>query len=387
MAKKRWIAAAAACVAILTIVVRASWPAPPVTLKVSRETTFLTGPLNPDGTVNYVAARNARLGKGVTPKNNAAIPIIRALGPDGVSGDTRDAVLAQLGLAGLPANGEYVVELRAYWQRTHGQPRTRRGRFKLPRAVWETRDDPWEAETVEPLAGWIEANKTALDLLVSASKRERFFVPLISSSSPPSVVDGSFGHSFKLSLVSKALACRAVLSMENGDLDATQRDALAMHHLGRLLAQDTGLMTYALGCQMEIAASRTDIAMARAEGLTGHRARAILSDVTALPEWPGTIGILNYGERFLGLDSVSAVLRGKTLGSKVPSKLDPNVLFGTVNGWYDRLEEACLKRSFLGRRKAMRLVKSDLDKAILQQSQRYKSLSGILKDFSSNCTS
>ena len=54
-----------------------------VPITVSRETTLLLGPLNADGTVNYVAAANELLGKGATPDNNAAIPLLRALGPSG----------------------------------------------------------------------------------------------------------------------------------------------------------------------------------------------------------------------------------------------------------------------------------------------------------------
>lgn len=51
-------------------------------LEIGRETTYITGPLNDDGTVNYVAYLNARYGKGVTPENNAAVILARAIGPD-----------------------------------------------------------------------------------------------------------------------------------------------------------------------------------------------------------------------------------------------------------------------------------------------------------------
>ena len=36
-------------------------------IKVDRETTFLTGPLGTDGTVDYAAGINARMKQGVTP--------------------------------------------------------------------------------------------------------------------------------------------------------------------------------------------------------------------------------------------------------------------------------------------------------------------------------
>jgi hypothetical protein len=55
-------------------------PAEPIV--VSEETTILTGPLRPDGTVDYPAALNAKYGKGVTPENNLAVGLAKVLGRD-----------------------------------------------------------------------------------------------------------------------------------------------------------------------------------------------------------------------------------------------------------------------------------------------------------------
>src|SRR5690349_10746497 len=51
-------------------------PLPPFFL--AKETTFFSGPLRKDGTVDYVAAINEELGRGVTRENNAAIPLLEA---------------------------------------------------------------------------------------------------------------------------------------------------------------------------------------------------------------------------------------------------------------------------------------------------------------------
>lgn len=66
--------------AILVLLVILHWPTGQIELRVSPETTVVTGPLNPDGTVDYVAAFNAELSQGVTPENNAAVLLLRALG-------------------------------------------------------------------------------------------------------------------------------------------------------------------------------------------------------------------------------------------------------------------------------------------------------------------
>src|SRR2546430_914313 len=47
----------------------------------SKETTFVTEPVDKDGYIDYVAALNDRLRQGVTPENNANVLIWKALGP------------------------------------------------------------------------------------------------------------------------------------------------------------------------------------------------------------------------------------------------------------------------------------------------------------------
>ena len=86
-------------------------PIAPTKIIVSRETTYITGPLNADGTVNYVAYLDEKFSRGVTPENNAVVPLIRALGPDVLEGKARDAFYARLGIAPLPEYGDYFIPL------------------------------------------------------------------------------------------------------------------------------------------------------------------------------------------------------------------------------------------------------------------------------------
>src|SRR5687768_8112036 len=50
-------------------------------LIISRATTFIEEPLRPDGYPDYIEALNARMSEGVTPENNAAVLLMRAIGP------------------------------------------------------------------------------------------------------------------------------------------------------------------------------------------------------------------------------------------------------------------------------------------------------------------
>src|SRR5262245_1404421 len=48
---------------------------------VSKETTYVLGPVDKDGYIDYVAALNQRLGKGITAETNANVRIWQAVGP------------------------------------------------------------------------------------------------------------------------------------------------------------------------------------------------------------------------------------------------------------------------------------------------------------------
>ena len=99
-----------------------SQPARKVAVTVSAETTFLLGPLNADGTVNYVAAANELLGRGVTPENNAAVPLIQAIGPQMLPEAGRAEMLRRLGIAALPEEGEYFALFHDYLADGHAVP-------------------------------------------------------------------------------------------------------------------------------------------------------------------------------------------------------------------------------------------------------------------------
>src|SRR5437763_6090316 len=77
---------------------------------VSKETTFVTGPLDKDGYIDYVAALNEQLSKGITPENNANVVIFRAFGPHPEGGNMPTEFFKRLGYE-PPENAEYWVHL------------------------------------------------------------------------------------------------------------------------------------------------------------------------------------------------------------------------------------------------------------------------------------
>ena len=95
---------------------------------ISKETTYITEPLRPDGYPDYLAALNQLANKDVTPENNAAVVLMQAFGPGLVNGGSSDDFLSSeprpreyreqfykmLGIAPLPDKGDYFVDYDDY---------------------------------------------------------------------------------------------------------------------------------------------------------------------------------------------------------------------------------------------------------------------------------
>ena len=91
-------------------------------IAISKETTWIEGPLREDGYVDYVAAVNRHYGKGVTPQNNAAVPLWRAIGPGELEEEFREPFFRHLGMEPLPEDGKYLERLEDYLERHPDTP-------------------------------------------------------------------------------------------------------------------------------------------------------------------------------------------------------------------------------------------------------------------------
>ena len=77
---------------------------------IGKETTYVTGPLDEDGYIDYVAALNERMSKGVTPENNANVVIWKAFGPHPEGSTMPPEFFKWLGYQ-PPEKGDYWVHL------------------------------------------------------------------------------------------------------------------------------------------------------------------------------------------------------------------------------------------------------------------------------------
>ena len=112
--RRLWTAVLAILLSLAVSLIYAAWPGRS-TFTVSPETTYVTGPLDKRGYVDYVTALNERLRGNIKPEDNANVLIWQALGPrpEGVR-EMPPEYFEWLGIEQPPEQGEYFLSLQDY---------------------------------------------------------------------------------------------------------------------------------------------------------------------------------------------------------------------------------------------------------------------------------
>jgi hypothetical protein len=134
---------------------------------VGKATTVADGPLDKDGYVDYEAALNERLGKGITPEKNANVLLWKAMGPRPEGGKGMPPEYFQaLGIPESPDDGDYFVGTFRFVNDNLQLEQGKREEFNeqysgAAKRPWGPKDYPlvaaWLAANEKPLAGVVEA--------------------------------------------------------------------------------------------------------------------------------------------------------------------------------------------------------------------------------------
>jgi hypothetical protein len=351
-------------------------PAPKLPL--GKETTYVRGPLDGDGYVDYEAALNDRLGKGITAERNANVLLWKALGPTPEGGSGMPAeFFKRLGMEGPPKGGPYFTGLNQYAREHLKLAPERLGDLDDQQGRAAVR--PWAAKDYPHLAAWLKANERPLALVVEATRRPEYFNPLVSrriEGRPGGLLGALLPGVQKCRELANALAARAMLRVAAGQYDAAWQDLLACHRLGRLLARGATLIEGLVGIAVDQIASQADLAYLERANLTSRQARERLKDLQGPSPLPPLADKLDLGERFMYLDCVQLVRRGgvgmledRGLGSaKKPNALELHALgmidWGPAlrngNRWYDRMAAAARLQERAEREKEFDKIEADL---------------------------
>ena len=387
-------------------------PSTPVV--VSPQTTYLTGPVDRFGRIDYVEALRRQWSDGVTTDNNAAVLIWQALGPAEIPPERQSSFFVELGIPALPLEGDYFVELDS----DSMKPRIiewMRGRISLPNGSapqWtatgtevseglppdpdlspmelesiyrmqavdahqaflqltdRTLHTPWRAEEFPPLVEWLELNKTPLELTVEASKRTRYYSPLII---------GDFGNGmgplFSMMLpdvqrargLARALCYRAMLRVGEGQPHDAWQDVQAVHRLARLIGGKGVLVEQLVAIAVDQMALRAGAALLHEGELSNDELHEIHQYLMSLGPPCNIADSIDKSERLATLDTIAHISRygfgDDSMGMEnllVRSGVNWNIPMQTMNRWYDRLAEAARHGAIAKRQAAMSAIENEL---------------------------
>ncbi len=230
----------------------AAEPTKQTAITISRETTYITEPLDAEGYPDYLAALNAIASEGVTPENNAAVDLAKILGPGEIPADQREQFFKLLGIEPLPAEGKYFVPLLEFLRRrgVENAEETEKRLLKLY-------DRPWREQEEPLLTEWLHVNGPFLDAMAAASKKQKYYSPLLRSADyPATLADITLPRG---RTVTDALTLRASLSLGEREWHHAFRDLDACHRWALLQGQTPCLV----GGLLEIAISSRAMAVER----------------------------------------------------------------------------------------------------------------------------
>ena len=316
LGRKKWlvlaiVVAVAAVAAKVATLVRFG---PPVTI--SKETTFITEPLRPDGFPDYVGALNQHFSEGVTPENNSSVLFWKAVGPKMIDKKFRKKFFRMLGIPPLPEKGDYFVasdeHQNAKIARKTGREQPLVTTSEENRQLWEqqkqlelARKRPWSKEEYPEWAEWIAVNEKPLALLVEATKRPRRYDPMIGEK----VICILLWGPQRSRDVARALVARAMLRIHEGKVEEAWRDLLACHRLARLIGQGPTFVEASVAAAIDGMACNGDQALLEHGKLTSVQIATMREDFSKLPPMPVMADKMDEAERIMFLDCVVTMAR------------------------------------------------------------------------------
>jgi len=230
---------------------------------ISKETTYHTEPLLPDGQVDYVAALNKVLGRDITPEKNALIPFARVFGLDhaDLTDDGFKKYAKLLGvtpteLESTPDQPKFLDRFQArrqYFKRMEDEDirqamAKERSRpdassvtlielidYEYDEGLRHATDEPWTADQYPFLAWWLAQNEKPLAMITRAASRPQWFDPFIVPAGGD-FEDRKCGYRWYFVGINDAIEARIYLRIGEGRLDEAWQDMRTIMQLPEIFA-------------------------------------------------------------------------------------------------------------------------------------------------------
>jgi len=319
-------------------------------IDIGPDTTVVSGPLHPDGTIDYLGAINDQCRRGVTPDNNAAVLLMQAIGLGRLEPWARPQLLSNLGVSKLPTEGGGFVSLAEYILAETDIVATQPAATPIgqryeaegvaSRMLDQVMSVPWSADEQPVVNAWLNANEDPVELVVAASKRPEYFLPPLADSAPPMLIAAIAPLRDERRSAFRALIARAMRHLHAGDIEAAQSDLLAVHRLASLTGRSPDMIERLMAVGTDAEASEADQALVRSRSMSIAQATAYEAQLRSLNDMPDMTSVFDRWLRYQMLDIAMVRMRDvwtSAAGKSPDTSVDWNQVMRTINEWFDRV--------------------------------------------------
>lgn len=350
---------------------------------IGKDTTYVTGPLDKDGYVDYAAAVNERLGKGVTPANNAIVLLWKALGPQADESTIPADYFRLLGIEAPAGKGNYFMPLSRYLLEKLQIDLEDQG--SVEEELWQAKQRPWTPKDHPNLAAWLRANERPLAVAIEATKRSRYFSPIVYRQDSSDLISTVMTPTIQgCQGMVQALAARAMLRVGQGAIEDAWQDLLACHRLGHLLGQGPTLVDTLFSYSSATNAYSGEVAFLNHAKLDAKQIRKCLHDLQNLPPLIAPVEKVDFYERLQFVDCIMMIDRSgvkhlealiangvkpnnpldkdtaEKMNARIISNIDWDPALQNANRWFDRMAAAMRSADRVSRNKQFDQLEVDL---------------------------
>ena len=219
-----------------------SGPFPPTTPHVHRD-----DPLRADGRIDFREKINRELARGVTPQNNAAVLLVQMLGPRVLSEVASQPFCQALGIPDFASEKSGYVPEFAYLQEAYPELEGEK-LWEVQQSFDQITTRPWTRDEYPIWVAWLARNAAAFSTTTDASRRQRYFHPLIPGSvggdSPETFVETPLPLADEVRGLARALIARAYLAIGERNGREALDDLYTIRRLAQLASQSGSLIEW-----------------------------------------------------------------------------------------------------------------------------------------------
>ncbi len=326
-------------------------------IEIGPSTTVISEPLRDNGMPNYSGFIVNKALDGVTPENNAAIPLLRALWPMELNPDQEPYVLEALQ---MPRPDPTTILVSPY----ETSPAIKAWILReVPNAdedaldedfLWGIVEDAmhatWDPGELPTMDKWAKQNELPIDWLVEGAARPKYYFPQPDGETVESqcMISWLLPDVQAMRQATRALCVRSMWHLSNDRHAECWNDLLACYRIARHTNKGFSLVHNLVSIAIESMAVSNVHQLIHDEDISEELLAQIHKDLEALAPRRKMDQFFQEGERFAALDVAIRIANGTLSADELgvadmsafqvasSIRVDWNIVLKEINGWYDR---------------------------------------------------